>query len=78
MMRLHAHTQKKLGPIEPYRGLFFIRETQISEAERTEICKSNNPDEVGGYNTPQLCCGICFQSLLWGFIPVIGKEFEVC
>ncbi len=22
-------------------------------------------------DTPQLCCGISFQSLLWGFIPVI-------
>lgn len=61
---------------------FFIRETQISEAERTEICKSNNPDEVGGYNrlgraplrsgSPQLFCGISFQSLLWGFKPVIS------
>jgi hypothetical protein len=49
----------------------FIRETMISGALRTEICKSNNPAESGGFNTQQLCCENCFQSLLWGFIPVI-------
>ena len=48
-----------------------IRETQISKTQCIEICKSNNPAEGGGFNTPQLCCGISFQSLLWGFIPLI-------
>jgi hypothetical protein len=49
----------------------FIRETQISKTQCIEICKSNNPAEGGGFNTPQLCCGISFHSLLWDFIPVI-------
>ena len=53
--------QNKIN-LEKKIGIDFIREIQISEAERTEIYKSNNPDEVGGYNTPQLCCGISFQS----------------
>jgi hypothetical protein len=54
--------------------LHFICETQISKTQCIEICKSNNPAEGGGFNTPQLCCGICFQSLLWGFIPVIIND----
>jgi len=41
----------------------FIRETQISKTKCIEICKSNNPDEVGGYNTPLLCRGIWVQGL---------------
>ena len=32
----------------------FIRETQISKTKCIEICKSNNPAESGGYNTPSL------------------------
>ena len=32
----------------------FIRETQISKTECIEICKSNNPAESGGFNTPAL------------------------
>ncbi|MBN2481507.1 MAG: toxin-antitoxin system YwqK family antitoxin [Bacteroidales bacterium] len=53
------------------RGYLFIRETQVSEAERTEICKSNNPDFSRRVQYPAVYCGICFQSLLWVFIPVI-------
>lgn len=34
-----------------------------------------NPDikysKGGGFHTPQLCCGISFRRLLWGFMPVI-------
>ncbi|MBN1415557.1 MAG: hypothetical protein JW973_10690 [Bacteroidales bacterium] len=55
--------------------LLFIRETQISKTQCIEICKLNNPAEGGGFNTPQLCCGISFQSLLWCFIPVIVLLF---
>jgi hypothetical protein len=65
--------------------LLFIRETQISGVLRTEICKSNNPAKGGGFNTSQprlpdgqVCCGISFQSLLWGFIPVIFMLFFSC
>ncbi|MCK7468472.1 MAG: hypothetical protein MZU91_10450, partial [Desulfosudis oleivorans] len=48
-------------------------ESQISEAQRTDICWTNYPivnkllgtiPQSGGYNTPQRACGICFQSLL--------------
>jgi hypothetical protein len=39
---------------QQYEQFLFIRETQISGVLRTEICKSNNPDQVGGYNTPSL------------------------
>jgi hypothetical protein len=49
----------------------FIRETQISKTECIEICKSNNPAESGGYNTPSL--GTIFGTgLALGFIPLIG------
>jgi hypothetical protein len=36
----------------------------------------NNPDEVGGYNTP-LCGGIWVHGLALGFIPVIQKQDKV-
>ena len=45
-------------------SFIFIRETQISKTQCIEICKFNNPTEGGGFNTPQLCCGRSFQSLL--------------
>jgi hypothetical protein len=41
--------------------------------KRIKICKSNNPAKGGGLNTPQLAAKISFQSLFWGFRPMIDE-----
>jgi hypothetical protein len=38
-----------------------------------KICKSDNPDEVGEYNTLLLCGGIWVQGSALGFIPVLFR-----
>jgi hypothetical protein len=53
----------------PYLSNFIV-ETPIPKAKRSGIGKLNNPAKRR-VEYPAACCGICFQSLFCGSIPVI-------
>ncbi len=67
---LNHFIRKGIKPMK-LKLLGLICETQIQKVKCIRIFKSNNPAKNGGLSTKQIAVGKIFQSLIWGFIPVI-------